>query len=456
MNIRTFRVTGLHGNRTLEVPFTDNRVVLAGINGLGKTTVMTLLYLLLSKQWRRLLEFRFVSLELVFDSGPFELTFDELREAYLAPLKRVRDMVPAEVSERLERHPELFARLMSAPADTSDHFRRLARTLDISPSLAERLTDMVQFWAREAPSQHTFLDTKRQRIADEVKEQVVYLPTYRRIERDLRDIFPSVEEQVRTKRRYAPGRPLPFIELVEFGMEDVARTFERVEQELETTARSSLTLLVGTYLRAVIRGEVQASLTSSLQQLDDATVQRILGRVEENTLSDHEKTVLRSGISRWRMDPAHAIREDEKYIAHFVTQLVALDRTLREKEAPVIAFRDVCNGYLRQKEIVYDERAYSISVKASGSSTLSLSSLSSGEKQIVSLFSHLFLDRRSAFIVLIDEPELSLSVDWQRKLLPDVLESGRCVLLAAATHSPFIFENSLENATIDLADCVQS
>jgi len=47
-------------------------------------------------------------------------------------------------------------------------------------------------------------------------------------------------------------------------------------------------------------------------------------------------------------------------------------------------------------------------------------------------------------MVLIDEPELSLSLDWQRQILPDVLKAPTCQQVIAITHSPFIFDNELE------------
>jgi hypothetical protein len=35
-------------------------------------------------------------------------------------------------------------------------------------------------------------------------------------------------------------------------------------------------------------------------------------------------------------------------------------------------------------------------------------------------------------------------------LLPDIIDSGRCKLLIAATHSPFIFNNKLDSYAVDL------
>jgi predicted ATP-dependent endonuclease of OLD family len=78
------------------------------------------------------------------------------------------------------------------------------------------------------------------------------------------------------------------------------------------------------------------------------------------------------------------------------------------------------------------------------SEPIELSQLSSGEKQIVSIFAKLHLQKDKKFIVLIDEPELSLSIAWQKLFLPDLLEAPSCEQLIAITHSPFIFENALD------------
>ena len=68
------------------------------------------------------------------------------------------------------------------------------------------------------------------------------------------------------------------------------------------------------------------------------------------------------------------------------------------------------------------------------------------------MMAELYLSQEERFAVVIDEPELSLSVEWQRQILPDVIRSGRCEFLAAATHSPFIFENQLDKYTRPLGD----
>lgn len=76
---------------------------------------------------------------------------------------------------------------------------------------------------------------------------------------------------------------------------------------------------------------------------------------------------------------------------------------------------------------------------------MQLDKLSSGEKQIISIFTRLYLDLDNSkpYAIFFDEPELSLSMEWQKKLLQDIAETDQCEFLLAATHSPFIFENKL-------------
>lgn len=64
-------------------------------------------------------------------------------------------------------------------------------------------------------------------------------------------------------------------------------------------------------------------------------------------------------------------------------------------------------------------------------------SLSAGEKQMLSFLCYNAFSENT--IIFIDEPELSLHVDWQRILLPTLLEQGTENQFFFATHSPFIY-----------------
>ena len=63
--------------------------------------------------------------------------------------------------------------------------------------------------------------------------------------------------------------------------------------------------------------------------------------------------------------------------------------------------------------------------------------LSAGEKQLLSFWCYNTFNENTA--IFIDEPELSLHVDWQRRLLPTLLEQETGNQFFIATHSPFIY-----------------
>ena len=68
---------------------------------------------------------------------------------------------------------------------------------------------------------------------------------------------------------------------------------------------------------------------------------------------------------------------------------------------------------------------------------ISSDKLSAGEKQMLSFLCYNTFSENAA--IFIDEPELSLHVDWQRLLLPTLLEQGSRNQFFIATHSPFIY-----------------
>ena len=63
--------------------------------------------------------------------------------------------------------------------------------------------------------------------------------------------------------------------------------------------------------------------------------------------------------------------------------------------------------------------------------------LSAGEKQMLSFIAYNAFYQNS--IIIIDEPELSLHVDWQRQLFPILLGQQATNQFIVATHSPFIY-----------------
>ena len=112
------------------------------------------------------------------------------------------------------------------------------------------------------------------------------------------------------------------------------------------------------------------------------------------------------------------------------------------------------NEKFRHKTIILD-REKGLVAQGDGDKKLSLHSLSSGEQHELVLHYDLLFKTPPNTVVLIDEPELSLHVAWQKKFLPDLMEIVRLSSFDAvvATHSPFIV-GEMDGLMVGLSDPV--
>lgn len=62
--------------------------------------------------------------------------------------------------------------------------------------------------------------------------------------------------------------------------------------------------------------------------------------------------------------------------------------------------------------------------------------LSSGEKQVLIILTEALLQQGRSKVFIADEPELSLHIDWQRKIIPSVRNLNKNAQVIVATHSP--------------------
>ena len=67
------------------------------------------------------------------------------------------------------------------------------------------------------------------------------------------------------------------------------------------------------------------------------------------------------------------------------------------------------------------------------------SGLSSGEKQLLVILLTVLLERNQEYILMMDEPEISLHISWQYKLIDWILQLNPNVQIILTTHSPMIF-----------------
>lgn len=83
---------------------------------------------------------------------------------------------------------------------------------------------------------------------------------------------------------------------------------------------------------------------------------------------------------------------------------------------------------------------------------LSPYTLSSGEKQILVILLTTLLQDEQPYVLFMDEPEVSLHVEWQEKLINIVRSMNPKVQIILTTHSPAVVMNGWMDAVTEVSD----
>ena len=314
--------------------------------------------------------------------------------------------------------------------------RRISRMFDIPFSVARR-------------SVYEYMDTKRfsldknkkgeiekvkrliSSINKNIDQKILYLPTYRRIEDDFSKLNISAEK-VRESDL-----------LIRFGMSDVLILKNKILENIRQEAIDGFNKMAGVLLKQYANSTDKTDVFEAPTKVDIRTVKLILDRIGDE-IDEESKAEIIELISTGEI-----YNGKYKLLNDLIDKLIISYESQRKYDDRIKLFADTCNKYMNGKKFYYNpsELTLEIYIESRGKITteiVGLSQLSSGEKQIVSLFSRLYLENDKETIVIIDEPELSLSIKWQSMLLPDIIRSGNCKMLLTVTHSPFIFDNEFD------------
>lgn len=111
---------------------------------------------------------------------------------------------------------------------------------------------------------------------------------------------------------------------------------------------------------------------------------------------------------------------------------------------PKKIFVDVLNGLFQRKKIYINDRN-EIEAATDSGKILSVRGFSSGEKQLIIILGEALLQQESPWIYITDEPELSLHVKWQEKLIENLRRINPKAQIICATHSPDVVSTFSNN-----------
>ena len=403
-------INGLYGDRNVSVVIQEPVTIIMAENGSGKTTALRFISAIFKGQIEKLLNYDFNFVEIKHNGkisikinrtdlmNPYIRSLNAISENNIADSDELRKMLDSYMRKKDDQTFHMIMhKLMRHNARFDDFFFNLRET-----KVNKEIISLID------------------NIDKEKRDNVIFWPTYRRIEKKIGVVDKKNED-----------------DYVAFGMNDITKKFKSIEEGLTKDALDLSSNINKDLIVHALHGDNPPNDFFSSIQSRQNDIELML----ERTQVTKEKKKLMDIILN---------KDFKKYtaLASIIYHLTEGFIKLKKKDEKIETFIRVINKYLVEKEMVYDNRCVKIYCKdTKNQKELDLDCLSSGEKHIIGMLSTLYLSDTKNTII-IDEPEISLSTEWQQMLIEDIMNSGAVSQLICATHSPFIFENEYaENVT---------
>ena len=409
MDIRKIEIKGLFGELDHEIDLSDSITIIMGNNGVGKTVVLNMIKAIYENDFRTLLSFEFEKIiiwqknrkegKIIYSkNGEDKINIDSSLKAYKEFVVSASDIVVSTPS---------FVHEISANQwlDMRNH---VTLYLDVlwqyyGSEIFEMSEDVLPDWYKKQ-----FENSKVQKIGAQRLFQISYNGRRKldlkilAISRNLADYI-SLELSNAGKYAAELDRTFPTRLVNQLKGNKKYNTDELIEElELLEQRRSSM------------------SEVGFIEKTDeDIDMNAILNANHDNTLLN----VIRLYIK-------DCSKKIEKY---------------QQAANKVSLFLRIINKRLSSKKIsVSSDKGLVVTSLKNGDREILLDRLSSGEQNEIVLFYDLIFNCDKCSIVLVDEPEISLHLEWLQQMLGDfkniVKQNGMKMLIA--THSPdFVGDN---------------
>ena len=123
----------------------------------------------------------------------------------------------------------------------------------------------------------------------------------------------------------------------------------------------------------------------------------------------------------------------------------------QELSKPKTRFQDIVDELFEEtgKKIVRTENEIRFSQIGE---TLVPYQLLSGEKQILAILLTVLVEDQQPYVLFMDEPEVSLHIEWQKRLIDLVTEMNPNVQIILTTHSPAVIMNGWLDKVTEVSD----
>lgn len=451
VRIQEFKARGVFGYLDLSVLFDRNPHILIAPNGAGKTTALRLMQALVTPSLRDLLLIEFLEATLrLNDQGGSDIVI-------LARKNRNTLMLSISNEEGELAIPLGLLEAIEAELPLSRRVQESARALRL------KYADDPVYRAISTINMPVFLGLDRRNGAGD-EHQVDTMG----------HDFAYRDYGVRGKQELRVSRESLTVGLWESQrlVQDAYRRVRRL-QDMQATRLQKKLLLTGFGYSDFTLEKSESAFEFAREQLSEEDLsqqqQDLLGALKSVGIDTAEaekelnpffrKVIALAGrLSRGQEDDnrGEAILEAMLNRASLV-RLQQLVKVVRDFNKDTAGLNQKFDSYIKclnaffsdsRKEIYIDSVGLFKFIRP-GKVEIPPEALSSGERQLLIMFSHLFFnsfgDKSNVFV--IDEPEVSLHLRWQEILLGKMVESSPRAQIIVATHSPEIVGELVDHCT---------
>lgn len=400
--------------------FSDEVNIIIGRNGTGKTTFMNILHSVLSVDTDGLMENEFKNVEIILTDGRSKKTIKVYRQdnpdvpfcyfVYRVSRKKyvIRGFLPDE--RRIASH---YRRRM---AEESSELRdELAQLISLSSLSVYRLRSGDDFEIKDRSGKRVIspVDFRLSQLSSALTHYQLELSQKARV------ISGKLQKDVLASILYTGSSENDLM---------IPKKFDKVNEKKR---------LINAYARlGAADSEIRKKISYHISEIDEA-FENFRSQTKGNEISDINFAAI-DGYFRTQKIMSMSLDAEEK---------------IKEVFSHINLFTDILKEFIPEKGF-FLESGEMIIVGADGNK-IEINRLSSGEKQLLILLIEALLQRQKPFVYLADEPELSLHIEWQRKILPAIRQLNPESQIIAATHSPEV-ASKYRSSLIDMKEVVSA
>jgi predicted ATP-binding protein involved in virulence len=450
VRITEISVTSLFGMFDHKIPLhlDDRTTIIHGPNGFGKTIVLRMLDGLFNDRYRILRRVPFRTFRVAFDNGEI-VSVNKTTHPSEVPLQEHLGDGDVVWSDRdwNDQQSEIAVTFSTPDADGfAPFYIQSTRKGDFPPIPPAILQREIAGLERMGSGQWIYLPTEELMTHEEVLERFGdLLPRFAK--RPQPDWWSNLRESIdiqliETQRllslRDAEREPIAYrrrgrrwIPAVEEYAAELART---IQDKLAESAALSQSL-DRSFPRRLVEQTEGSTLTEEQLQAKLHDLENKRNQLKAVGLLDGEEDIA-------FMPTAETIRDTRGVLAVYVQDVERKLSVFDDLARKLALFKEIINQRFLHKQIVIT-KSEGFAFVGPDERSVPLESLSSGEQHEVVLLYHLLFRVRPDALVLIDEPELSLHVAWQKQFLRDLqkVTSLASFDVLLATHSPQIIHD---------------